>query len=184
MYLNFYQRMGIFPLKKRVNRDKCSFATKQRMFGVFAIDEILRYRWTRFVSSRTLCHPGFPNFISQQSWPSSTDTLTPLIKSPLTPFWPPSLVPHLFPKMSVASSPQLLACKFYGINLRDNRCRRAALVPQTGPYVVSLQSEGCHNTSNYSFLLKTFLSGTVGSCSTVSYSSGFNKSNLIQLQTW
>ena len=31
--------MGILPLKKRVNRDKCSFATKQRMFGVFAIDE-------------------------------------------------------------------------------------------------------------------------------------------------
>ena len=58
MYLNFYQRMGILPLKKRVNRDKCSFATKQRMFGVFAIDEILRYRGTRFPGSRTLCHPG------------------------------------------------------------------------------------------------------------------------------
>ena len=56
--MNFYQRMGILPLKKRVNRDKCSFATKQRMFGVFAIDEILRYRGTRFPSSRTLCHPG------------------------------------------------------------------------------------------------------------------------------
>ena len=40
--------MGILPLKKRVNRDKCNFATKQRMFGVFAIDEILRYRGTRF----------------------------------------------------------------------------------------------------------------------------------------
>ena len=25
--MNFYQRMGILPLKKRVNRDKCSFAT-------------------------------------------------------------------------------------------------------------------------------------------------------------
>ena len=49
--------MGILPLKKRVNRDKCSFATKQRMFGVFAIDEILRYRGTRFPGSRTLCHP-------------------------------------------------------------------------------------------------------------------------------
>ena len=36
--------MGILPLKKRKNRDKCSFATKQRMFGVFSIDEILRYR--------------------------------------------------------------------------------------------------------------------------------------------
>ena len=57
--LNYHQRMGILPLKKRVNRDKCSFATKQRMFGVFAIDEILRYRGTRFPSSRTLCHPGW-----------------------------------------------------------------------------------------------------------------------------
>ena len=55
--MNFYQRMGILPQKKRVNRDKCSYATKQRMFGVFAINEILRYRWTRFVGSRTLCHP-------------------------------------------------------------------------------------------------------------------------------
>ena len=34
---------NIIP-KKRVNCDKCDFATKQRMFGVFAIDEILRYR--------------------------------------------------------------------------------------------------------------------------------------------
>ena len=50
--------MGILPLKKRVNRDKCSFTTKQCMFGVFAIDEILRYRGTRFPGSRTLCHPG------------------------------------------------------------------------------------------------------------------------------
>ena len=49
--------MGILPLKKRVNRDKCSFATKKRMFGVFAIDEILRYRGTWFPGSRTLCHP-------------------------------------------------------------------------------------------------------------------------------
>ena len=50
--------MGILPLKKRANRDKCSFATKQRMFGVFSIDEILRYRGTWFPGSRTLCHPG------------------------------------------------------------------------------------------------------------------------------
>ena len=49
--------MGILPLKKRVNHDKCSFTTKRRMFGVFAIDEILRYQGTRFPSSRTLCHP-------------------------------------------------------------------------------------------------------------------------------
>ena len=52
-----YVWMGILPLKKRVNRDKCSFATKQRMFGVFAIDEILRYRGTWFPGSPTLCHP-------------------------------------------------------------------------------------------------------------------------------
>ena len=52
-----YVWMGILPLKKRVNRDKCSFATNQRMFGVFAIDEILRYRGTWFPGSRTLCHP-------------------------------------------------------------------------------------------------------------------------------
>ena len=50
--------MGILPLKKRINRDKCSFATKQHMFGVVAIDEILRYRGTRFPGSRTLCHPA------------------------------------------------------------------------------------------------------------------------------
>ena len=56
--MNFYQRMGILPLKKRVNRDKCSITTKQRMFGVLAINEILRYRWTPFVGSRTLCHPA------------------------------------------------------------------------------------------------------------------------------
>ena len=34
---------NIIP-KKRVNRAKCNFTTKQRMFGVFAIVEILRYR--------------------------------------------------------------------------------------------------------------------------------------------
>ena len=53
-----YVWMGILSLKKRVNRDKCSSATKQRMFGVFAIDEILCYRGTRFPGSRTLCHPA------------------------------------------------------------------------------------------------------------------------------
>ena len=31
--------MGLLTPKKRVNRDRCSFATKQHMFGVFAIDE-------------------------------------------------------------------------------------------------------------------------------------------------
>ena len=57
-----YVWMGILPLKKCVNRNKCSFATKQRMFGVFAIDEILCYRGTRFPGSRTLCHPGYYPF--------------------------------------------------------------------------------------------------------------------------
>ena len=31
--------MGILPLKKQVDNDKSSFATKKRMFGDFAIDE-------------------------------------------------------------------------------------------------------------------------------------------------
>ena len=57
VYLNYHQRMGLLPLKKHVDCDKCSFATKQRMFGVFAIDEILCYQGTRFPGSRTLCHP-------------------------------------------------------------------------------------------------------------------------------
>ena len=35
--LNYHQRMGILPLKKCVSRDKCSFATKQRMFGVWGL---------------------------------------------------------------------------------------------------------------------------------------------------
>ena len=63
--MNFYQRMGILDLKKHVNRNKCSFATKKRMFGVFAIDKILRYRGTRFPGSRTLCHPGS----DKRKWP-------------------------------------------------------------------------------------------------------------------
>ena len=57
IYLNNHQMMGISPLKKRINCHKCSFATKQHMFGVFAIDEILRYRGSRIPGSRTLCHP-------------------------------------------------------------------------------------------------------------------------------
>ena len=35
------------------------FATNQRMFGVFAIDEILCYRGSPFPASRTLCHPAW-----------------------------------------------------------------------------------------------------------------------------
>ena len=61
--MNFYQRMGKLPLKKRVNRDKWSFATKQRLFGVFAIDEILRYRWAPLAGLRTLCHPDCSPYI-------------------------------------------------------------------------------------------------------------------------
>ena len=57
IYLNCHQMMWILPLKKRVNPDKCSFATKQCMFGV-AIDVILRYRWALLTGLRTLCHPG------------------------------------------------------------------------------------------------------------------------------
>ena len=49
--------MGKLLLKKRITCDKCSFVTKQRIFGVFAIDEILRYRGSPFPASRTLCHP-------------------------------------------------------------------------------------------------------------------------------
>ena len=60
--------MGILPLKKRVNRDKCSFATKQRIVGVFAIDEILRYRGTRFPGSRTLCHPASQYISRNLAW--------------------------------------------------------------------------------------------------------------------
>ena len=59
IYLNCHQKMGILNLKKRVNCDKCSFTTKQCMFGVFAIDEILRYRGSPFPASRTLCHPAY-----------------------------------------------------------------------------------------------------------------------------
>ena len=49
--------MGKLLLKKRITCDKCSFATKQRIFGVFAIDEILCYRGSPFPASPTLCHP-------------------------------------------------------------------------------------------------------------------------------
>ena len=47
--LNYHQRMEILPLKKCVNRDTCSFATKQHMFGVFAMDEPRS-------PDRALCH--------------------------------------------------------------------------------------------------------------------------------
>ena len=43
--------------KKRVNRNKCNFATKQRMIGVLAIVEILRYRGFPIPESQTLSHP-------------------------------------------------------------------------------------------------------------------------------
>ena len=84
IYLNFYQRMVILPLKKRVNWDKCSFTTKQRMFGVFAIDEILLYRWTRFVGSRTLCHPdsGYYDFKNRVQVPIIT-VMTPRARTVL-----------------------------------------------------------------------------------------------------
>ena len=58
--------MGILLLKSE-NHEKCSFATKQRMFGVFTIDEILRYRGSPFPASHTLCHPG-KTTKAQMSW--------------------------------------------------------------------------------------------------------------------
>ena len=50
-----YVWMRILPLKKRVNRDNCSFATKQCMFGVFAIGEILRYRGSHYWNGQLSC---------------------------------------------------------------------------------------------------------------------------------
>ena len=57
-YFNYHQGLGILPLKKRKNCDKCRFATKQRIFGVFTIDEILGHRGSLFPACRTLCHLG------------------------------------------------------------------------------------------------------------------------------
>ena len=48
---------NITPEKARKSR-QMQFHEKQHMFGVFPVDEILRYRWTQFVGSRTLCHPA------------------------------------------------------------------------------------------------------------------------------
>ena len=51
--------------KKRVNCDKCNFATKQRIFGIWAIVEILCYRGLPIPKSRTLSHPiDFMNIAS------------------------------------------------------------------------------------------------------------------------
>ena len=86
-----YVWMGMLPLKKRVNRDKCSFATKQRMFGVFAIDEILRYRGTRFPGSRTLCHPVSYNKVNRclaRYSPRATTTNRPTNRALNKPAWP------------------------------------------------------------------------------------------------
>ena len=40
----FLSKDGNITPEKRVHRDEFSFTTKQRIFGVFAIDDILRYR--------------------------------------------------------------------------------------------------------------------------------------------
>ena len=84
IYLNYHQRMGILPLKKRVNRDKCSFTTKQRMFGVFTIDEILRYRGTRFPGSRTLCHPVVDSGFSALGKSLKIRLVAPSLVTPIT----------------------------------------------------------------------------------------------------
>ena len=59
-YATKKRMFGVFAIdeKKRLNRDKCSLATKQRMFGVFAIDEILPYGLSPLAGSRTVCHPA------------------------------------------------------------------------------------------------------------------------------
>jgi len=53
--LNFYQRMGILPLKKSVNCDKCSFATKQLIFWAFI------FRWDPSLSMKPICR--FAHFV-------------------------------------------------------------------------------------------------------------------------
>ena len=53
--LNFYQRMGILPLKKNVNRDKCSFATKHLTFWAFI------YRSDSSLSMKPICR--FAHFV-------------------------------------------------------------------------------------------------------------------------
>ena len=58
----FLSKAGnITPEKARKSR-QMQFHDKQCMFGVFAIDEILRYQSTPFVFSRTLCHPDCIRF--------------------------------------------------------------------------------------------------------------------------
>ena len=58
IYLNYHQRMEILSLKKCVYKLlEMQFATKQRMFGVIAIDEILSLPMSLLAGSRTLCHP-------------------------------------------------------------------------------------------------------------------------------
>ena len=70
--------------KKRVNCDKCNFATKQRMFGVFAIVEILRYCGSRFPASCTLSHITY----SRWFWPRFHKVLPNYSK--LTKSWQPT----------------------------------------------------------------------------------------------
>ena len=53
--MNFYQRMGILPLKKNVNRDKCSFATKHLTFWAFI------YRSDPSLSMKPICR--FAHFV-------------------------------------------------------------------------------------------------------------------------
>ena len=45
-------------MDENITPEKARKSTKQRMFWVFAIDEILCYRGSHFPASRTLCHPG------------------------------------------------------------------------------------------------------------------------------
>ena len=74
--MNFYQRMEILPLKKRVNRDKCSFTTKQCMFGVFAIDEpgsSVRALYATLPFTRNRSSPSLSLEQLQEKWSQNYD---------------------------------------------------------------------------------------------------------------
>ena len=55
---------NITPEKARKSRQMQFHDKTAYVWGLWGlgIDEILRYRWTQFVSSRTLCHPDFDIF--------------------------------------------------------------------------------------------------------------------------
>ena len=63
----FLSKDGNITPEKRVNCDKCSFTTKQRMFGVFAIDEpgsSVRALYATLVTSALLIQEMFSSSIT------------------------------------------------------------------------------------------------------------------------